>query len=83
MIVDRNDAGLDWRIDAAKDIADFILVGREGEIRRLAAEQGVTGGFTVINEEDDNGGCEILTLIFAQARFEPIFGRASPFRASG
>lgn len=46
---------------AAKDIADFILVGREDEIRRLAAEQGVTGGFTVINEEDDKEACLIAS----------------------
>lgn len=46
---------------AAKDMADFILVGKEQEIRQLAEEQGVTGGFTVIDEADDKEACLIAS----------------------
>ena len=40
-----------------KDMAQFILVGKEEEIRALAAEKGVESGFEVIDETDDKGAC--------------------------
>lgn len=46
---------------AAKGSADFILVGKEDEIRTLAKAQGVTDGFSVIDEADDKEACLIAS----------------------
>ena len=55
-----------------KDMAQFILVGKEEEIRALAAEKGVENGYEIIDEADDKEACLIASGLVREGKADVL-----------